>query len=265
MRSFIANTIFLFANIITCMMGNYRRSDTLSRSALMLANLRLETKHGNIQLNIGSMNEKIMTIGAFGAELDTVEWIESIPECSCFWDIGANVGIFSMIAAKNINHVYSFEPHAFTYSTLMKNLQYNDMTDKVSAFQIALCDCTRIDMLNMSSNLSGSDCNSFGNNVDQFGRTVNNHSYNIMGYTIDDFIKIFNPIFPTHIKIDVDGLEPQILRRGIETFNSHMLKSVIFETKGPEERIVQIHKIMNQYGFKKRSVNNMYNNTIYDR
>ncbi len=33
----------------------------------------------------------------------------------------------------------------------------------------------------------------------------------VPGYSIDDFVKIFNPPLPNHIKIDVDCVEPQIL------------------------------------------------------
>ena len=264
MRSFIAKIIYMFAQSITSAMSNVRRSDTLCRAAMMLANLELETKHGNIQVNIGNINEIPGTIGVLHVEHDTVEWIESMPEYSCFWDIGANVGIFSMIAAKNVINVYSFEPQAFTFSTLMKNLQLNGMAEKVNAFQIAFCDRTRIDILNMSSIESGAAFNTFGENTDQYGKIVDNYSYNMMGYTIDDFINIFHPCIPTHIKIDVDGLEPQILKGGVKTFNSKKIKSVIIETEGCESRINEIHEIMHNYGFTIRSMKKV-NITIYDR
>ena len=231
----------------------------------MLANLELETKHGNVQVNISNTNEKSSTIGALHVERDTVEWIESMPESSCFWDIGANVGIFSMIAAKKVHKVYSFEPQTYTFSKLISNLQLNNMTDKVNAFQIAFCDRTRIDVLNMSSIELGSAFNAFGTTSDQYGNIIDNYSYNMLGYTVDDFIDVFKPCFPTHIKIDVDGLEPQILIGGGKTFTTRELRSVVIETEGDENRINEIHKIMKKYGFIVRIKNQNYNNTIYDR
>lgn len=44
-------------------------------------------------------------------ELETIRWIDSIPPDRVFWDIGANIGIFTLYAAvrKDI-HVVAFEP-----------------------------------------------------------------------------------------------------------------------------------------------------------
>ena len=170
-----------------------------------------------------------------------------------------------MIAAKRLEHVYSFEPQTNTYSTLITNLQSNSITEKVKAFQIALCDRTRIDKLNMSSIESGNSYNTFGGITNQFGTDISNYSYYIMGYTIDDFIQIFKPVYPTHIKIDVDGIEERILVGGRKTFNSEILKSVVIETEGSKKRINENLKIMMSYNFKIRKQEKNNQNTFYDR
>jgi len=47
-------------------------------------------------------------------EPDTLMWIDKIPEHSVFWDVGANVGLYSCYAAKARNCiVFAFEPSVF--------------------------------------------------------------------------------------------------------------------------------------------------------
>ncbi len=51
----------------------------------------------------------------------------------------------------------------------------------------------------------------------------------MVGFTVDDFIARFNPPFPTHIKMDVDGLECRILQAATTTLRDPRLRSVIVE------------------------------------
>ncbi|EMN13016.1 methyltransferase FkbM domain protein [Leptospira borgpetersenii str. Brem 307] len=55
-------------------------------------------------------------------EPDTLEWIDQIAENAVFWDIGANVGLYSIYAAKQKNaKVFSFEPSVFNLELLARN------------------------------------------------------------------------------------------------------------------------------------------------
>ena len=48
-------------------------------------------------------------------ELDTLDWLDSFEPNSCYFDIGANIGQYSLYTAKKHNnkiHVYAFEPQA---------------------------------------------------------------------------------------------------------------------------------------------------------
>ena len=54
-------------------------------------------------------------------EPETLEWIESFNKKSIFWDIGANIGLYSIYAAKYNNvQVYAFEPSVFNLEFLAK-------------------------------------------------------------------------------------------------------------------------------------------------
>ena len=59
-------------------------------------------KHGQTELVFAVPNQlNRFRINTFSSkEPETLEWIDSIPEGSVLWDIGANVGLYSCYAAK---------------------------------------------------------------------------------------------------------------------------------------------------------------------
>ena len=66
-------------------------------------------------------------------EPETLEWIDSMPRGSVVWDIGANVGIYSVYAAKSRDcRVWAFEPSVFNLQCLARNSYLNDLTEKIT-------------------------------------------------------------------------------------------------------------------------------------
>src|SRR3954454_23342205 len=56
-------------------------------------------------------------------EPDTIKWIDSFPAESVFWDIGANVGVYSLYAATRPGlSILSFEPLAANFHVLSRNI-----------------------------------------------------------------------------------------------------------------------------------------------
>ena len=56
-------------------------------------------------------------------EPDTIKWIESFDNDMVFWDVGANIGIFSCFAAKEKRaRTCAFEPSMFNLKVLKKNI-----------------------------------------------------------------------------------------------------------------------------------------------
>lgn len=56
-----------------------------------------------------------------------------------------------------------------------------------------------------------------------------------MGFTVDAFVKQFDPPFPTHIKIDVDGIEDKIIQGAPETLRDSRLQSLLIELDAGRE------------------------------
>jgi FkbM family methyltransferase len=176
-------------------------------------------------------------------EPDTVEWIDSFAKDGVFWDVGANVGVYSLYAALSPDvTVISFEPLAANFHALSRNLLLNDTCDRVSAYCVALSNATQLGVLNTSSVKIGSALTHFGQ-LGEMSPYCDKETIclpqGMIGFTIDDFIHQFHPPFPTYLKLDVDGLEWKILQGARNSLHDLRLRSVMVElsmSNEPEQR-----------------------------
>jgi len=149
-------------------------------------------------------------------EPETLEWIEQIPENSIVWDIGANVGLYSIYAAKARNcRVYSFEPSVFNLELLARNIFLNKLQDRITIIPVALSDELSENLFRMSSIQWGGALSTFGENIDQNGNQFKElFEYKTIGITMKQAISLLNIPSPNYIKMDVDGIEHLILQGG---------------------------------------------------
>ena len=71
-----------------------------------------------------------------------------------FFDIGANVGAYSLVASKFLDgdlKVYAFEPSFVTFSQLCRNIQLNALSSSIIPLQIVLAEQTGMETLNYSN------------------------------------------------------------------------------------------------------------------
>jgi FkbM family methyltransferase len=164
-------------------------------------------------------------------EPETLEWIDHFADGEVYWDIGANVGMYALYAAISRKVcVLAFEPSAANYFLLNRNIELNELTDWMQAYCLAFSDGTRIDTLNMQNTDLGGALSSFGSTVDESGRTfVPRFRQGSIGYSVDQFVERFAPLFPNHIKIDVDGIEDRIIAGAPATLRDARLRSLSIE------------------------------------
>src|SRR5262252_2032577 len=115
--------------------------------------------------------------------------------------------------------VLAFEPAADNYMILCRNVDMNRLGSHITPYCIAFAGHTRLGLLNLASRDLGAALHQFGERgeVSQWNDTANVGTHGMLGFTIDDFVRQFDPPFPNHLKIDVDGLESQILQGAIHT------------------------------------------------
>jgi FkbM family methyltransferase len=166
-------------------------------------------------------------------EPDTIRWIDEFEPSDVFWDIGANVGVFGLYAARQRGvRVLAFEPSADNYTVLCRNIEINAFEDQVTPYCVALAGGTKLGVLNSPSREMGASLHQFGQKGQTsryWDRGNTTSAQGVVGFSIDDFIGQFRPPFPTRLKIDVDGLEWPILQGARNTLCDRRLKSVMAE------------------------------------
>jgi FkbM family methyltransferase len=162
-------------------------------------------------------------------EPETLKWIETIPLGKVLWDVGANIGLYSIYAASAQGcKVYAFEPSVFNLELLAKNITKNKQQELICIVPIALSDKEGSSMFKMSNTEWGGALSTFSESFGQDGEKLEQvFEYQTMGMTMDEAVRLFNIPTPNFIKIDVDGIEHFILRGGGETLRK--VESVMVE------------------------------------
>ena len=85
-------------------------------------------------------------------EPETIYFIDNlIKEGDVFFDIGANVGIFSIYAGKKYkdNQIISFEPEVSNLAILKENIVENNLTKQVMCYGLAISDKVGLSKLHL--------------------------------------------------------------------------------------------------------------------
>jgi len=183
-------------------------------------------------------------------EPETLRWIESFDEGSVLWDIGANIGLYSLYAAKVRNcKVVAFEPSVFCLEFLARNIWLNGLHEQITIVPNALSDTTQANLLTLYSREWGESSNFFGTTLDQDGNEIDaSFNYKILGITMDEALTKFHLPEPQHIKIDVDGIEPTILAGGTQLLKR--VQSVSVEVPTYRGANAQVAEILSSAGLK---------------
>jgi len=139
-------------------------------------------------------------------EPDTIAWLHQMQPGEVLFDVGANMGQYSLIAAKRGLTVHAFEPESQNFALLCRNIGINGLGETVTAWPLALSNEHSIDYFYVQSLQVGGSCSSYGQEVDYH---LNEKKYAVrqgcMAVCMDTFAHKYGK--PDHVKIDVDGLE----------------------------------------------------------
>ena len=86
----------------------------------------------------------------------TIRWIDTFAPGEVLWDIGANIGIYSLYAGvvKRVE-VLAFEPAAFNHAVLCDNIRLNGLDDRVAAYGLAFSDRSGLGTLTVADDEPG--------------------------------------------------------------------------------------------------------------
>ena len=133
-----------------------------------------------------------------------------------FVDVGANVGHYTLLAAGVCNaEVIAFEPIPSTFSKLKKNLDLNNLSQKVTVYNIGIGEEDSI--LN------------FTKHNDVMNSVALNHETDVVKVQVKKLDDILIDNIPTLLKIDVEGYEYFVLKGSTNLLKSEKLKYIIIE------------------------------------
>lgn len=158
----------------------------------------------------------------------TIEWLNGMKKKSVFYDVGACIGSYSMIAAANGLDVYSFEPEPENFATLVKNFEINGHLSH--AYAIAASDEKKAGNLYVTKGGAGQSCHQFGEKSEYQERSIRK---GCIAMPLDEMLDIGLP-HPDYLKIDVDGFEPKVIK-GAERILHNGLTSLLVEVNTNNE------------------------------
>jgi FkbM family methyltransferase len=190
-------------------------------------------------------------------EPETLQWIDGFQKKDniIFWDIGANIGLYSIynsLKNKNSNTI-CFEPSTSNLRILSRNISINNLGNNIKIFPIPLTNKEN-KFLTMNENefIEGGALNTFGENFNFEGKKfTSNHKYQLFGTSINYLLKNNLLAEPDYIKIDVDGIEHLILESANKYLNGKKLKSISIEiNENFTKQYQEVLKILSQNKFK---------------
>lgn len=208
-----------------------------------------------VNKNSYSIGGLVSTFGMY--DYDNMNLVKILLEkklCKIFFDIGANIGVYSLIGSETLSsQVYAFEPHPVTFALLQKNLKRNARNNtcpinKAVGNQTGLIQFTDSpgNPINSVADLSNSKV---GGTHAAFIKTSKFIEVEVT--TMAQFCEERN-IFPELVKIDVEGSEQNVL----EGFQDKLklCRLMILET-GEENyhngmhQILMYHNLIGAYFF----------------
>ncbi|NJK47790.1 FkbM family methyltransferase [Candidatus Gracilibacteria bacterium] len=219
----------------------------------------LTIKHGvaaGLKFNAGAYNLDT-ALGTY--EMSVQETLSQyLKPGDIFYDIGANVGFFTILAAKLVGSsgkVYAFEPEAVNVATLQHNIQINRFTH-VSAIAKAVSRTTGQAELLLAAYSGGHTLATVGSRAD--ARDI----INIDVVSIDDLLKQKEIDPPTLVKIDVEGAEIDVLYGMTQTIQEYQ-PIILYEVDDRNKEIMlskreEIASFLREYGYEIENLADAY-------
>jgi FkbM family methyltransferase len=187
-------------------------------------------------------------------EPETLEWIEQFGGEGAFFDVGANVGLYSIYYAKLFpGKVYAFEPSALNLRLLVENINANEVSKQVAVITNPLSAQSGISQFLLSMTEEGGSMSTFGEDFGHDGSPLSvEMRYACLGLTLDSLCEAnLIPDFPALVKIDVDGIEHLILRGARSMLTDMRLRSILIEVNSDFRNLAEeTKKILSSSGFE---------------
>lgn len=188
----------------------------------------------------------------------TIEWLRGLPDGAVLYDIGANIGITTLLAVEDRSRhvrVVAVEPAPVNFASLVRNVALNQASDRIYPLAIGLGARTAVMPLKLTTLDAGGAMHAFGDilQVDAPGPRPVQGTHFCQCVRLDELVTWPGLPFPTHVKIDVDGGEWDVLTGGRGVFADPRCVAVQIEVAEPdpsEPRIANVIRFMAEAGLR---------------
>ena len=208
---------------------------------------QLDYQGAKIQIRAETKWEQEFRVQSCRKEPWTAAWIEGIdPQTCVLWDVGANVGGYSLIASARGVTTLAFEPGYANYSALCDNVVANaTLPGRILPLPIALSDETKLTPFFYSSLEAGAASHAFGKQ-----ETKSMARLDVLSMRADDFVYQFKMPVPTHVKLDVDGAEERVLKGMRSIFDAGMVQEIMIEMPNNATEGIAVNTALRAAGFR---------------
>jgi len=217
----------------------------LGRMNSICLNRVLQSKYSNVEGPIiyvcpANSLEEYRWTSLLTKEPETIEWLSKIPNDSHLLDVGANIGCYTFSAlAFGINKVTSIEPYPLNYTRIIDTCKQNSLRD-IIPLCLGISTVPNLLTFTSESEMSGSAEFKQLPYASDCGHSV----ILIDPKTLPD--QLLADI--THIKIDVDGPECDVLHALLRSVKISSISSILVEVQvGMTD--MQVIKIMSTIDF----------------
>ncbi len=185
----------------------------------------------DIKFNVSNAVEKFRT-EQFGNEKEALDFfLQTIQKDDMVLDVGASVGLFTVVAAKysNTKKIITFEPDLETFNRLNENIKLNKLSN-VQSIQIALSDVKGVTKLFTDGTNGFAPTLVFQKDRENAPKTT----IEINTDTLDRMIESNSIEVPDNIKVDIEGAEVLFLKGAKKTLSGDF-------GKRPRSIFLEIH------------------------
>jgi len=178
-------------------------------------------------------------------------WKRALKPGDLFVDVGANIGVYSILAGESGCEVLSFEPDHSNFLELLRNVHLNELSNSITCFQEVLADSVRpVRFLTEQDSLSRIVLNS---NATEEYKTI-------MATTLDS--RVESQI--RGMKIDVEGAEMLVLSGATQLLKNQAIDIIQLEWNVTSRNNFstdrsEISTFLNSLGYELRVANNSGN------
>jgi len=190
----------------------------------------------SIAIRISTPNEHYRAETYATKEPETIEWLrENLRDGDVFYDVGANIGLYSLYAAKLRPgcRVFAFEPESHNFGNLCENLLLNRAENVTPCF-FPLSNHEAFAPFYVYDLRAGGALHSLGRPSPlRDGPPL--LTTGAIAVTIDMLVSRYGLPTPRLLKLDVDGNEEQILDGAAAVLASGSLRSILVEVTWPNK------------------------------